>query len=73
MCDNKLTLGCVYHVSENVLHLGRKIRHFAPPELKQLSSLIIFKKTIRNWIQEKCPCRLCNVYLDGIGYLELKF
>ena len=46
------------------------------PELKQLSTLIISEKAIRNWIpqKKKNSYRVCKVYLNdlnGAGFLNL--
>ena len=33
-----------------------------PPEYKLGNSLNIFKREIRNWKGENCPCTLCRTY-----------
>ena len=39
-----------------------------PVKLKKLDNLLEFKKNVKNWVPE-CPCKLCMIYLPGIGYL----
>ena len=39
-----------------------------PPEYKLENSLNIFKRKIKNWKGENCPCRLCKTYVRELGY-----
>ena len=59
----------VYHGTESISYLGPKIWDIVPIELKSLESLNSFKRSIRKWTANNCPCRLCQQYLDGIGFL----
>ena len=59
----------VYHGTECISYLGPKIRDIVPIELNSLESLNSFKKSIRKWSPDNCPCRLYKRYLDGIGFL----
>ena len=59
----------VYHGTESILDLGPKIWDNVPIGLKNTQSLSSFKKSIRKWIQNNCPCRLCKNYVDGVGIL----
>ena len=40
-----------------------------PPEYKLANSLSIFKRKIKNWKGENCPCRLCKTYVRGLDYI----
>ena len=40
-----------------------------PPEHKIPNSLNIFKRKIKNWKRENCPCRLCKTYIIELGYI----
>ena len=40
-----------------------------PPEYKLANSLNIFKRKIKNWKRENCPCRLCKTYVRELGYI----
>ena len=40
-----------------------------PLEYKLGNSLNIFKRKIRNWKGENCPCRLCKTYVRELGYI----
>ena len=59
----------VYHGTESISCLGPKIWDIVPSELKEAQSFNSFKKSIRKWIPENCPCRLCKRYVDGIGFM----
>ncbi len=45
--------------------------HMLPNEYKSCSSLIEFKKAIRAWIPDNCPCRLCKNYIKGLGFVTI--
>ena len=40
-----------------------------PPEYKLANSLNIFKRKIKNWKGENCPCSLCKTYVRELGYI----
>ena len=41
-----------------------------PPEYKLANSLNIFKRKIKNWKGENCPCRSCKTYVRELGYIK---
>ena len=41
-----------YHISEKI-----------PPEIKDSETLEIFRKKIKNWKPDRCPCRLCKTLI----------
>ena len=41
-----------------------------PNEYKCIDSLQKFKNTIKRWVPQKCPCRLCKEYIPMLGYLD---
>jgi ribonuclease P/MRP protein subunit RPP40 len=42
-----------------------------PENLKVCSTLAEFKNTIKSWIPNNCPCKLCKTYIKGVGFVEL--
>ena len=42
-----------------------------PDDLKRCASLDKFKDSIRSWKPNNCPCELCKVYVQGLGYTVL--
>ena len=57
----------VYHGTESIIYLGPKIWDIFPEEIKQKN---FFLKNLLKWKPIKCPCRLCKVYLDGVGFIN---
>ena len=41
-----------------------------PSEYKLANSLNIFKRKIKNWKGENCPCRSCKTYVRELGYIK---
>ena len=54
---------------ESINHLGPKIWNLVPQNLKDCDSLNKFKKLIKSWTPEKCPCKLCKQYIANIGFI----
>ena len=46
---------------ESVSNLGAKLWNLLPGEIKNSSSLTVFKNKIRKCILEKCQCKLCQL------------
>ena len=40
-----------------------------PENIKEVESRKIFKREVKNWICDDCPCRLCKPYLKNIRFL----
>ena len=40
-------------------------------EIKNITTLNIFKKEIRRWKPKNCPCRICRNYVHNLGFVEL--
>ena len=59
----------VCHGSESISFLGPKIWNMAPDKLKNASSLEVFKASIKSWKPENCPCRLCRLYVQNVGFI----
>ena len=52
----------VWNGQETIPYLGQKIWNMVPEEMKQKSSLLAFKREIKQWVPDNCPCRI-RVYL----------
>ena len=53
----------------NHLYLGPKIWNTVPEEIQQKSSLFAFERQIKQWVPNKCPCRMCKNCLPNIGFI----
>ena len=60
----------VSYGTETLSFLGPKIWAMVPECLKNTISLDEFKTKIKNWKPKNCPCRLCNNYVAGVGFIE---
>ena len=55
--------------TETLRSLCPKVWNIIPPDIKNVTSLETFKALIKSWIPIECPCRLCKVYIAGVGFL----
>ena len=63
-------INIVFHGTESISNLGSKIWDLVPSNLKGVSELDKFGKAIKQWKHEDCPCRLCRVFVQNVGFLE---
>ena len=49
--------------------LGPKIWEMLQDNFKNKDSVESFKMAIKEWKPDSCPCRLCKMYVQNIGYL----
>ena len=71
-CKNPFVTRNVHTVrygTETLAHLGPQIWAIIPSTLKEIKSLKFFKCAIKKWKPDKCPCRLCKTYIDGVGFI----
>ena len=59
----------VRYGTESLSFLGPKIWELVPLEIKSSQSLEEFKKKIKSWIPENCPCGLYKTYLHHVGFM----
>ena len=52
---------------ETLGHIGPKLWFLIPTEFNKLP-LSKFVAEIRNW-KPNCPCRMCKLYVKGLGYV----
>ena len=52
-------------------HFASKVWSMIPIEIKNSSTVEIFKSKISKWEPNDCNCKLCQVYLNRIGYVKL--
>ena len=58
----------VHHGTETLSYLGPKIWLILPNDIKKSTTLQEFKAKIKRWKPVGCPCRLCKVYIDKVGF-----
>ena len=54
---------------ETLRCIGPKIWEQVPNDIKNVTSLSIFKNKITKCKFPKCPCRLCKVYVSNLGFI----
>ena len=59
----------VYQGIESISYLRPKIWDILPEKRKNIDNLEHFKKEIKTWKPDNCPCRLCKVYIESVGFL----
>ena len=59
----------VHNGTKSVSILGPIIWDLVPNYLKYIGNLAALKKSINKWSPEKCPCRLCKVYNNNVGFV----
>ena len=57
-----------YFGRQSLIYLGPKILEL-PPILRNLETVTAFKRGIKKWKPEKCPCRQCKTYLPQVGFI----
>ena len=61
----------VTYGSETLSFLGPKIWSLIPSHIKSANTLDEFKNKIKNWKPENCPCKLCKIYISGVGFINV--
>ena len=59
----------VYYGLETFIYRSPQLWSLVPENIKEVDSLEIFKREVKNWICDDCPCRLRKPYLQNIGFL----
>ena len=55
--------------TDRISFLSPKIWNIVPNEFKKETSLHAFRKLIKKWQLENCPCRLCKSYIQNPGFI----
>ena len=59
----------VWYGLETLSYRYPQLWSLLPESLKEMNSLSQFKRNIKHWICRDCPCRLCKVYIQNLGFL----
>ena len=54
---------------QSIRYLGPKLWDLVPNDMKNVSSLSEFKRLIKSWKPNECPCRLCRNYIAQVGFI----
>ena len=58
----------VYCGTKSLSHLVPKVWELISNNIKSLENLPKFKKVVKNWKPDVCPCRLCRLYISQVGF-----
>ena len=53
--------------TDYLAHLGPKIWAILAEYFKEIKTLELFKTRIKTWNPTNCPCKLCRLYVAGLG------
>ena len=65
------TINTVHYGKDSLRYFGSLIWDLIPQDIRESTNLGIFKRKIRNWAPENCPCRLCQEFIGGLGYTNV--
>ena len=65
----RIKTNSVYFGSEILSSLAPKIWDLVPDSFKNENSLERFKNRIKIWTTDICPCRICKVYIEQVGFI----
>ena len=61
----------VSYSNETLSFMGPKIWALVPNDVKNIRTLPEFKRKIKLWKPDQCPCRICKTYVADMGFIEL--
>ena len=59
-----------YITELKICYLGPKVWDILPNIYKNINDLRKFKKAIKKWKHENCPCRICKKYIANVGFIQ---
>ena len=59
----------VHYGNDSLKDFGPRVWNILPNEIKSSTHLSDFRAKIKKWIPSECPCRLCTIYIGGLGYI----
>ena len=59
----------VRYGTETVRFIAPKLWNMIPDAIKNSNSINHFKSQIKKWKPNNCPCRLCKIYVQNVGFI----
>ena len=59
----------VFNGKQSISYLVPQMWDMIPAETKNLTTASAFKREVKNWKIENCPCRLCKPYIQDVGFI----
>ena len=61
----------VHYGQNSIRYLGPLIWNNVPSHIKESSTLTDFKRKLKQWKLNVCPCRLCKDYVQNLGFTNI--
>ena len=56
--------------TDTVVYKASQLWSTLPMRYKNLPSLDLFKSEIKSWHSNDCPCNICQIFVDGVGFIN---
>ena len=56
--------------TETISYRGPQIWNLIPERIRSLETLNNFKKEIKSCKCDACPCRMCKMYIQRVGFIN---
>ena len=56
--------------TDTITNLRPNIWKLVPDEIKNASSLLVFKTKIKTWTNDNCSCRVCKTFVKDLRFIE---
>ena len=66
------SVNTVVNGSNSLRYFGSVIWNLIPADIRDIDNLGSFKAVIKTWKPDKCPCRLCTDYINGVGFVNVQ-
>ena len=54
---------------DTITTIGAVLRRNLPNDIQNSDSLNIFKRRIKQWTPDNCPCKICRNFIKNLGYI----
>ena len=61
----------VHYGHDSLRFFGCKLWDIIPQGIKALEDIETFKTSLKKWVPNLCPCRLCRDYVGGVGFIKI--
>ena len=59
----------IFHGKEIISYLGPQIWDMIPVKMKNITIISAFKREVKYWKLDNCPCRLCKLYIQNVDFI----
>ena len=70
VCFRSYNVKTVLYGAETLSYLGPKIWNLVPSDIRDCATDPMFCQKIKKWKPDRCPIRLCKVYIPNLGFID---